>query len=375
MFARCLKFKAFVTSTAIFNMTKNKIVLIGPGLKMGGMERASCNFANSLQELGHEVVYVSLFNQEIFFKLNDGIQFIAPQGFNKRSLDFIKTVQYIRKSVNQNKPDSVFALSKFYSAITLFSLAFTKIPVFISERSSPFFKWNKKIDAFNHFVFRYFPPKGVVAQTSLAAFHQKKYHKATVQFTVIPNPVREIRVVEIEKQNYVLAMGRFNDPNKGFDRLVAAFADVKALNWKLVFAGGDQDGVALKTQASELGILDRIKFLGKVDVDSILAESKIFVIPSRSEGFPNALCEAMAAGLPCVAFDFDAGPRDIITPNIDGILVENNNIAALSSAIQKLIDDAPLRDTLGVNALKIRSTLDKNKIGRELATFLLSQKR
>ncbi len=352
-----------------------KIVIVGPGLKMGGIERASCNFANSFQELGHEVVYVSVFNQEIFFALNKGITYITPVGFNVCSLNLIKTVKYIRQNVRNQSPDTVFVLNKFYSAITLLALAFTKIPVFISERSSPFYKWPKKIDAFSNFIFKIFPPKGVVAQTSLAAKYQKEYHRKDVVFKVVPNPVREIRQVLIEKQNYVLAVGRFNDPNKGFDRLVAAFAEVNATDWFLVFAGGDSDGVSLKVQATDLGIIDRIKFLGKIDVDEILSESKIFVIPSRSEGFPNALCEAMAAGLPCIAFDFDAGPRDIITPNVDGILVENNNIEQLTFAIQRLIDSEPLRYELGEKAVQIRSTLERNKIGDQLASFLLSNKK
>src|SRR5690606_12600763 len=146
-----------------------------------------------------------------------------------------------------------------------------------------------------------------------------KYHRRSVLFKVIPNAVREIRKVEADKKNYILAMGRFNDSTKGFDRLIPAFAQSRAADWTLVFAGGDEDGASLKKQADELKIRDRVKFLGKVDVDEILSESRIFVIPSRSEGFPNALCEAMAAGLPCIAFDFDAGPRDLIINNHNGI--------------------------------------------------------
>src|SRR5690606_30448059 len=195
---------------------KQKIAVIGPGLKMGGMERASCNFANSFHELGYEVIYISMFKHPVFFPLRDGIKYVEPGNFNVTSLDFLKTVRYVRSQVRKADPDAVFVLNKFYSAITLFALAFTKFRVFMSERSSPLYKWNKKIDFFNHLVFRWFPPRGVVAQTAIAASYQMKYHNPSVKFEVIPNPVRKMQHVAVEKQNFVLAIGRFNDHLKGF---------------------------------------------------------------------------------------------------------------------------------------------------------------
>ncbi len=349
-----------------------KICIIGPCLKMGGMERASCNFANSLHGLGYEVVYVAIFKQTIFFKLNPGIAFIEPPDFNRTKLNFNSTVKYLRKSVKMHNPDSVFVLNKLYSALTLIALAFSKYPVFISERSSPFYKWDRKIDIFCNATFKIFPPRGVVAQTSIAAKYQKQNHRSGTKFKIVPNPVREINLITVDKQDYVLAIGRFNDPNKGFDRLVSAFAQIKDQNWKLVFAGGDEDGDYLKKQAAGLNIIDRIVFLGKVDVDSILSQAKIFVIPSRSEGFPNALCEAMAAGLACIAFDFNAGPRDIITHETDGIIVEDNNIGAMAQAIDDLISNEDKRKYLSENALRIKKRLNSDHIGKELSDFILS---
>src|SRR5690606_2343592 len=135
-------------------------------------------------------------------------------------------------------------------------------------------------------------------QTAIAATYQKKIYGEKIPIRVIPNALRPVTLYpEIRRKKWILAVGRFGDPLKGFDRLIKAFSKIHAHDWYLVFAGGDRDGEALKTLANELGVLERVLFLGKViDLDRIYAEAGIFVIPSRSEGFPNALCEALAAG-------------------------------------------------------------------------------
>lgn len=340
---------------------------------MGGIERASCNLANSLDELGCCITYIALFKQPIFFSLRNSVKFIEPTNFNIKKLNFLRTIFWLRKMINQDKPDAIIVFNKFYAALTLLSFAFIRnTPIFTSERSSPFFQWDKKLDYFMKLVFFLFPPKGVIAQTNIAAAHQSKKYRKSVRLRVIPNILRDVKEFpEIKKENYILAVGRFNDPNKGFDQLIDAFSRIHNQSWQLVFAGGDEDGQDLKVQAERLGIIDRIIFLGKVtNIDAVFAQSKIFVIPSRSEGFPNALCEAMAAGLPCISFDFIAGPRDLINHENNGVLVENGNIQALSRAIDDLINDEQKRLKLGENAKKIRKKLNKTTVGKEILQFI-----
>ena len=103
----------------------------------------------------------------------------------------------------------------------------------------------------------------------------------------------------MEKKDWIIGIGRLSF-EKGFDRLLQAFAKVEGhKEWKLVLVGDGPERERLKILAANLSITDRVVFLGlRKDVDQWLAESKIFVIPSRCEGFPNALCEAMASPLP-----------------------------------------------------------------------------
>ena len=79
-------------------------------------------------------------------------------------------------------------------------------------------------------------------------------------------------------------------------------------------------------------------------------ESSIMLLPSRSEGFGMVLIEAMACGVPSIAFDCPSGPRDIISNGEDGFLIENQNSEAFQHALEKLIEDESLRKEMGRNA-------------------------
>lgn len=348
-----------------------KLLIVAPCLAMGGMERASVNTANSINDLNVDVVFISLFKKEHFFKLNSDIKLIEPEGFNVHKLDLIKSIKWIRASVKQNNPDKVLVFNKFYGAITALALIGLKMPYYISERSSPLFAWKQPIKLINDLAFSLNRPEGVIAQTSIAASYQRKYYKKS-KIEVIPNVLRNIELFpDVKRGEIILAVGRLGDHLKGLDLLIESFSKIKNKTWMLHIAGGDEDGSALKQQAQKLGIIDRIKFLGKVkEVDLEYAKAGIYVIPSRSEGFPNALAEAMGAGCPCIAFDFIAGPRDIIDHDLSGIIVENGNTTEMAKAIDYLIASPEKREQLSKEAIKIRKELDKNIIANKIKTFL-----
>ena len=354
---------------------QKKVCIVGPALKMGGMERASVNLANTLAKNDVQVTYIAFFRQPHFFKLHEEITLHEPKGFNKTSLSIFQTIPWLRKTIKAAKPDKVLAFNKLYSAFTVLALMFTGVEVYISERSSPLYRWPKMQEWISKIIFTFIKPKGILAQTNIAAKYQQKYYGNDVEIKVIPNAVREIQFFpDVQRKKIILAVGRLNDSLKGFDRLLEVFAKIDTNDWVLQIAGGHlQEDPILLEIIEKNKLNDRVQFLGKVsEMDRLYAEAGMFVIPSRSEGFPNALCEAMAAGVPCISFDFIAGPRDIIKNGEDGFIVEDGDLVALGDKILFLINNPETRNEIGTSATQNMKRFGAEKINAQIMDFLLS---
>jgi glycosyltransferase involved in cell wall biosynthesis len=177
---------------------------------------------------------------------------------------------------------------------------------------------------------------------------------------VIPNPVPPLAngtgPSNLPRPR-ILAAGRLTH-QKGFDLLIEAFSQLAGRypDWHLVIAGEGEERPSLEAQRQALGLTERIHLPGFVaDMGGLLASSELFVLPSRFEGFPNALCEAMAAGLAVIAADCPSGPADIICSGEDGLLVEPESPAALAQALERMMSDPQVRHAMGDKAQAISS--------------------
>jgi glycosyltransferase involved in cell wall biosynthesis len=136
---------------------------------------------------------------------------------------------------------------------------------------------------------------------------------------------------------------------KGHDVLLRAAADVVRAfpDARVELVGGGPELPALRRLADELGLERVVSFLGhREDVTSRLDAADLFVLPSRSEAFPNAMLEAMAAGLPVVASDV-GGVREVVRHAATGLIVPAGDAGALASAIRRLMADPPFAHGLG----------------------------
>jgi glycosyltransferase involved in cell wall biosynthesis len=152
----------------------------------------------------------------------------------------------------------------------------------------------------------------------------------------------------------VVAAGRVT-PQKGFDRLLPAWAEVvrEHPDWKLRIFGDGPSEKKLRKQIDELGIGDSAKLMGfTAKLHEEFARASLYVMSSRREGFPMVLLEAMAVGLPVVSFDCPTGPRDVIREGVDGHVVRNGDVHALAEAMKGLMADADRRRAFGAAAVE-----------------------
>ncbi|MFI0483562.1 glycosyltransferase [Actinomadura sp. 9N215] len=151
----------------------------------------------------------------------------------------------------------------------------------------------------------------------------------------------------------VACVGRLSY-EKGVDLLLEAWERVSARRpgWRLHVYGSGPDDERLRARADAAGLSGSVEFRGVVaDVEEALVEVSIFALPSRAEGFPMSVLEAMAYGLPTVAFDCAPGVRALLgAGHGGGVLVEPGDTATFAQELERLIDDPDLRRVLGGEA-------------------------
>jgi glycosyltransferase involved in cell wall biosynthesis len=183
----------------------------------------------------------------------------------------------------------------------------------------------------------------------------RRHLEGRTRVVCMPNGVPELggRRAALDAK-VVVAAGRMG-PQKGFDRLLPVWAKVarEHPDWELRIWGGGKGIGKLRRQADELGIADSAHIMGFTSkLHEEFADSSLYVMSSRNEGFPMVLLEAMSAGLPVVSYDCPTGPRDIVREGVDGYVVPNGDRDALAAALGRLMDDAEMRKAFGAAAVE-----------------------
>lgn len=354
-----------------------KIVLVISSLGAGGAERVMSNMANYWAGKGWSVTLITLEGGKTdFYRLDARVSRIAlgllgqSTGVFEAVSNNLRRILALRSTIKSSQPDAVISFIDTINVLTLLATRFTGTPVIICERTNP-----RQHDIGKAWgILRgmlYKKASALVVQTQDIlnwAVERVGEEKALV----IPNSVpwkttQSILMDNKFPQPFILAMGRLV-PEKGFDLLLRAFKKncLKHPEWSLVILGEGSERKPLEEMAKELGIETRIYLPGlHPNPMEVMAQASIFVLPSRYEGFPNALIEAMAYGLPTISFDCPNGPREIIRHGIDGILVPPEEVAPFADAMSDLITHPEKREKFASRAVEVLERYGVDRIMAE----------
>ena len=359
-------------------MNKTKICLVISSLRYGGSERVMSELANSwCKKETIEVFLILLTNQKRFYEIDSRVKVITPsKNYKKNILSKthykIWTLYFIRTSCKNINPNVVLSFNERYNNIVLLSLLGTKLKTFVSDRNNPYMNIGK----LHHFLRNrlYRKCSGVIAQTETA----KKVLSSNTKnknIRVIPNPLHEITTgnngSSAKKKKIILNVGR-NVSQKNQLELVEIFSHCNYKDWELKILGNGPLNQELIEKTKELNLQQHVQILDfSKEIDTFYSEATIFAFTSLYEGFPNALVEAMAYGLPCVSYDCPTGPADIIKDGVNGFLVGLNDKKQFQEKLNNLIDSKALRESISIESIKVNQKYALKKITDNYLNFIL----
>ncbi len=352
----------------------HKILFVIPVLEAGGGQRFISTLANYLSIQGHSITIISLRKGESFYPLEPNVNlvtlgYVPIQTANKvkRLVSRIETFFELRSTILKAKPDFVYSILSSTNLLTIASTLFSGIPLYVNDVMSPM-RDRTKLERFARRIL-YPKAKGIICMTEEARGIIARETGAQ-NIGVIPRPLKEMRAPEsVKRTKIILNVGRLH-PDKGQEDLIEAFAKLNDDQWKLVFVGDGPSEDVLKEKCRQLGVSDRVDFIGAVEnVDSWYYSSSIFAFTSYNEGWGNALSEAMHASLACVSYDCVTGPKEMIDDQFSGLLVPVGDIDSLTMALERLIEDKDLRQLLGQNAHEASDRYRIENIAKNILNF------
>lgn len=333
------------------------IAIILSSLGAGGAERVLALLASHWTAIGRRVTIIAFDRptDAVFHDFGPLVRLVRldlPSGGNGAAGLLGRRVRRLRQVLRDEAPDVIISFLFKINVTTLMAGLGLGIPVVVSERNNPVRQQAHPLWPLLR-TWLYPRAAALVLQTEQSR-HALSRRQARAG-VVIANPIsRWPRNPEPGPgvRKVLAAVGRLDD-QKGFDLLVPAFARIAAQvpGWDLVIWGEGPRRADLEAQVAELGMKDRISLPGlSLAPGGWIDSASAFVLSSRFEGFGNAMAEAMAAGLPVVAFGCDYGVAVLAVPGVDCLVVPPEDVAALAVAIRTLLVDRDLRERLGRKA-------------------------
>lgn len=350
-----------------------KIVFHLNSMERGGAERVVANLSEQFAAHAYKVYIATEWRGEDEYEIDSRVTRVhvglsEKQEHDGRVKKFLDRIVNLRRFLKEVKPDIVIAFARKANYRALTAAIGTKIPVLISVRMNPVGYYDLLSDKIQiPILFRM--AAGCVFQTP----EQREFFPDFIQkkSRIILNPINDKFIgnpIPDEREKVVVHSGRITDC-KNQMMLVRAFESVhkRHPDYILKIFGPDSfDGTKEKLEKliEEDCAQDYVKLMGSSDrLEKDMINGAAAAFSSDYEGMPNAMLEAMALGLPIVATDCPSGgPKMVIIPEQNGLLVPVNDEAAMAAAINRLLEDKELAQKLGKNAAEISKIADADTV-------------
>ena len=351
-----------------------KITFLLLHLNYGGLEKQVTTLANELAKSYDVelVVLYDLLNGKSFYKLNANIKvkFVLKYGpiKAKQLKEMLKKIKIIELFKSLAK-DIKLIFTKYFGVRKIVNNM--KTDVLISSRIE-FSRQIKRRDiltisqehsyvdtpSYVKKVKKSFKNiKYLVVMTDKAKENYQKWLNGNNTYTKvikIPNAINSTNKKATLDSNQIISVGRLEDV-KDFETLILVFSMCLAQNnnLRLEIVGDGSKKEELVNLCKSLNILDYVRFTGKLDsnqVEGEMLKSSLFLLTSKSESFSLVLVEASSLGIPCISFDIDVGPREIIKDGKNGFIIKDRNKELMKKKILEIMNSRDVRNEIGNNA-------------------------
>ncbi|MDB9779420.1 glycosyltransferase [Flavobacteriaceae bacterium] len=330
-----------------------KIAFIIYSLEAGGAERVVTILANFFSKK-HDVEIFVFSEGPVFYKLSSKVRIKAIEYKKaskfpfKRLRDSYSRISALKKLLIERNSHVIISFTTVINLYSIIANIFLNRKLIISERVDPkAHKLSPKIVLLRNLLYQ-LADKLVVQNNAQYQYFIKKIKEN--KLVIINNPIEKIAPnSSVDDKVHIVNIGRLAEQKNHF-ALIDAFINAN-LKCNLYILGDGPKKKHLEEYIIKNNMQNRIHLVGlQKDVYKYLKSDWIFASTSNYEGYPNALIEAMNAGLACVHYDCPSGIGEIIQDEVNGCLIPINQNKIFSSKLKELFNDKTKRTLFGINA-------------------------
>ena len=338
-------------------MVKSIVFFIQNYSRHAGSERVTSLIANELVNQGYDISILSICGDNTsFYKIDSRVKLYTlidkEEVSNKKS--FFSIMHKLKLFYKVHKVDLVIDV---FAALSIYTILLKK-------------KFGFKNITWEHFNYTVNTGMNRIGRKMAVRFSDqiitltntdKEYYEADnkirgkIDYIYNPSPYQDV-TLDKERKKWIISVGRLTY-QKGFDRLIKVWKLIEdKCDWQMLIFGDGEDKESLQKQIDDSG-LQRIKLMGAVkNIDEYYKQASIYLSTARFEGLPMTMIEAQSFGVPIISFDYDTGPKEIVSDKIDGIIIprkdEDEMINECAETLQEVINDSNRLEKFSIETLK-----------------------